>query len=110
MNKLPQITDYGNSLISRYGEATMDSITAKIGHSKLDQMVRSRRQLERYIAKLEAVCRLHLCYPPTLREMPQREKCSYADKYKAIRKPTCGCKSCEQKWWQKQGKLARERL
>lgn len=25
-------------------------------------------------------------------------KCSYADKYKAIRKPTCGCKVCEDKW------------
>ena len=23
------------------------------------------------------------------------EKCGYADKYKGIRKPTCGCRTCE---------------
>jgi hypothetical protein len=28
----------------------------------------------------------------------KREKCGYADKYKATRKPTCGCKVCETKW------------
>jgi hypothetical protein len=27
-----------------------------------------------------------------------KEKCSYADKYKAIRKPTCGCNTCNIKW------------
>lgn len=27
-----------------------------------------------------------------------KEKCSYADKYKAIRKPTCGCRACNEKW------------
>jgi hypothetical protein len=26
------------------------------------------------------------------------DKCSYADKYKAERKPTCGCFVCETKW------------
>ena len=25
-------------------------------------------------------------------------KCRYADKYKAIRAPTCGCDLCELKW------------
>lgn len=28
----------------------------------------------------------------------QREKCRYADKYKAIYAPRCGCKVCEEKW------------
>ena len=27
-----------------------------------------------------------------------RIKCSYADKYKAIKKPTCGCEVCMLKW------------
>jgi hypothetical protein len=26
------------------------------------------------------------------------EKCNYADKYKAIRKPTCGCDFCADMW------------
>jgi hypothetical protein len=31
----------------------------------------------------------------------KREKCSYADKYKAMRAPTCGCITCEKKWAEK---------
>ena len=27
-----------------------------------------------------------------------KTKCDYADKYKGIRKPTCGCEVCELKW------------
>lgn len=27
-----------------------------------------------------------------------REKCSYADRYKAKRAPTCGCRACGEKW------------
>lgn len=27
-----------------------------------------------------------------------RQKCGYADKYKAISKPTCGCQACWNKW------------
>lgn len=27
-----------------------------------------------------------------------KEKCGYADKYKAVRKPTCGCRVCNDKW------------
>lgn len=27
-----------------------------------------------------------------------REKCSYANRYKAARKPTCGCRVCITKW------------
>lgn len=30
--------------------------------------------------------------------MKNRKKCSYADKYQAKRKPTCGCQTCEEKW------------
>ena len=26
------------------------------------------------------------------------KKCSYADKYKATRRPTCGCDACDLKW------------
>lgn len=36
-------------------------------------------------------------------------KCSYADKYKAQRKPTCGCDVCRIKWeskWTKREKPA----
>ena len=33
---------------------------------------------------------------------PMKAKCSYADKYKAMRKPTCGCLECERKWKEKQ--------
>lgn len=36
--------------------------------------------------------------------MGQRDKCSYADKYKAIRPPRCGCKVCEKKWNDKHNK------
>jgi hypothetical protein len=32
------------------------------------------------------------------KKIEQRERCSYADKYKAIREPQCGCKACERKW------------
>lgn len=28
----------------------------------------------------------------------KRIKCTYADRYKAIKAPTCGCKTCEDKW------------
>lgn len=28
----------------------------------------------------------------------KKEKCSYANKYKAIRPPTCGCQHCWVKW------------
>lgn len=31
-------------------------------------------------------------------EAPRREKCTYADRYKAKRAPTCGCVTCERKW------------
>jgi hypothetical protein len=31
-------------------------------------------------------------------------KCRYSDKYKALRKPTCGCDECEYKWILKGGK------
>lgn len=27
-----------------------------------------------------------------------KTKCAYADKYKSVRKPTCGCKACNEKW------------
>lgn len=27
-----------------------------------------------------------------------KDKCSYADRYQAKRKPACGCKACEDKW------------
>lgn len=27
-----------------------------------------------------------------------REKCDYADKYKALQPPKCGCSTCEKKW------------
>jgi hypothetical protein len=27
-----------------------------------------------------------------------KDKCSYADKYKAIYPPRCGCKTCKDKW------------
>jgi len=30
-----------------------------------------------------------------------KSKCSYADKYMAIRKPICGCKECNIKWMNK---------
>lgn len=30
-------------------------------------------------------------------------KCSYADKYQAIRPPTCGCDVCAIKWRAKHG-------
>ena len=33
-----------------------------------------------------------------VRVYKMKERCSYADKYKAIRKPTCGCKVCNKKW------------
>ena len=36
-----------------------------------------------------------------------KDKCSYADKYKAMKPPTCGCKLCNEKWNRKQ-KLIRE--
>ena len=29
-----------------------------------------------------------------------RETCSYADQYKALRRPTCGCRTCWSKWQQ----------
>lgn len=32
------------------------------------------------------------------KNMPVRAKCSYADKYKAKRKPMCGCIACENKY------------
>lgn len=31
-------------------------------------------------------------------QAPKRKKCGYADKYKAIIAPTCGCSTCEDKW------------
>lgn len=34
--------------------------------------------------------------------MTVRKVCSYAKKYKAIRKPTCGCDYCNSKWDEKQ--------
>ena len=27
-----------------------------------------------------------------------KKKCRYADNYKAIRPPRCGCETCEKKW------------
>lgn len=27
-----------------------------------------------------------------------KKSCSYANKYKAIRAPKCGCKTCKKKW------------
>ena len=27
-----------------------------------------------------------------------KKKCRYADKYKAIRPPKCGCEACKKKW------------
>lgn len=30
-----------------------------------------------------------------------KKKCSYADKYKATRAPTCGCDTCKAKWMKK---------
>lgn len=33
-----------------------------------------------------------------------REKCSNASRYKATKKPTCGCKSCFLKWRDKEAK------
>lgn len=34
----------------------------------------------------------------------QKLSCSYASKYKGIRKPTCGCKSCNDLWNKKERK------
>jgi hypothetical protein len=31
----------------------------------------------------------------------KKEKCGYANRYKAERPPTCGCRACEAKWNQK---------
>lgn len=31
-----------------------------------------------------------------------RKQCSYAKKYKGIRKPTCGCETCAKKWGETQ--------
>jgi len=33
-----------------------------------------------------------------------KTKCGYADKYKAIRAPKCGCKACQDKWDAKKAK------
>jgi hypothetical protein len=35
-----------------------------------------------------------------------REKCTYADKYKSIVMPTCGCRMCWDRWREQQ--LSRE--
>lgn len=35
----------------------------------------------------------------------KRESCTYANKYKALRKPKCGCFKCNKKW---QEKITRE--
>lgn len=34
---------------------------------------------------------------PAIKEY-EREKCGYADQYKALAKPTCGCRVCGEKW------------
>ncbi len=40
---------------------------------------------------------LHQWRPPDKMDKPVK-KCRYADKYKALRRPTCGCDTCENKW------------
>jgi hypothetical protein len=39
------------------------------------------------------------------RPVKKRKACSYAKKYKAKRKPTCGCSSCADKWRAHQRRL-----
>lgn len=36
--------------------------------------------------------------------------CTYADEYKASRRPTCGCDACAQKWENKIREIEREKI